>query len=71
MMEYKTFLFTYHYDGANWEIPIQAKTREEAQARINRIPYAMYTGELMASIRAPSLTGFSSRVFRFFSKFIG
>lgn len=64
IMEYKTFLFTYHFDGANWEIPIHAKTREEAQARIKRMVYAQYTGELVASIHVPSMSGWFTRFFR-------
>lgn len=53
-MEFKTYLFTYYFDGAHWQLPIKAKTPEEAQARLNRIPYAQYTGELVASIPVPS-----------------
>ncbi|GKS65309.1 hypothetical protein YTPLAS72_26130 [Nitrospira sp.] len=49
-MEYRTFLFTYNFDGAKWELPIKAKTPEEARARLNHALYAEYTGELMASI---------------------
>jgi hypothetical protein len=69
MMEYKTYLFTYNFDGASWELPIKAKTPEEARARLNRVLYAEYTGELMASISAPSnviprIIGFFSRLFR-------
>jgi hypothetical protein len=67
-MDFKTYLFTYHYDGANWEIPISAKTPEEARARLNRIPYATYTGELIASISVPPTVSrisiFLRRLFR-------
>jgi hypothetical protein len=53
-MEYKTYLFTYSFDGANWQLPIKAKTPEEARARLNRVLYAEYTGELIASISTPT-----------------
>lgn len=63
-MEYRTFLFTYNFDGSQWDLPIKAKTPEEARARLNRILYAEYTGELIASIPVP-LNIFS----RFFTSF--
>ena len=69
MMDYKTFLFTYNFDGAKWEFPIKAKTPEEARARLNRVLYAEYSGELVASLPVPSnafshLANFFSRLFR-------
>lgn len=69
MMDYRTFLFTYNFDGAKWELPIKAKTPEEARARLNRVLYAEYTGELMASIAIPSgpfswFSNFITRLFR-------
>ncbi len=63
-MDYKTYLFTYSFDGAQWELPIKAKTPEEAQARLNRAVYAEYTGELIASI--PISSSWFSRVAKFF-----
>lgn len=54
MMGYRTFLFTYNFDGAKWELPIKAKTPEEARARLNNALYAEYSGELIASIPIPS-----------------
>ena len=65
MMEYKTYLFTYSFDGASWQLPIKAKTPEEARARLDRILYAEYTGELVASISAPSDFGFIRRIWQF------
>lgn len=69
MMDYRTFLFTYNFDGAKWELPIKAKTPEEARARLNNALYAEYSGELMASIPIPStifsrLANFYMRHFR-------
>lgn len=68
-MEFKTYLFTYNFDGAKWELPIKAKTPEEARARLNHALYAEYTGELMASIPMTNsifsrFTNFCMRHFR-------
>jgi len=54
IVDYKTYLFTYHFDGATWQLPIKAKTPEEARARLNRALHAEYTGELIASIPVSS-----------------
>jgi hypothetical protein len=66
---YKTYLFTYTFDGAKWQLPIKAKTPEEAKARLSRVLYAEYSGELVASIPVPSswfsrLTNLLIRPFR-------
>jgi hypothetical protein len=68
MMDYKTYLFTYTFDGARWEFPIKAKTPEEARARLNRIVYAEYSGELVASIPVPSTI--VPRMVNFFSRLL-
>jgi len=66
MMEYRTFLFTYNFDGAKWELPIKAKTPEEARARLNRALYAEYSGELMVSI--PVCPSIASRIMNFVTR---
>lgn len=48
----KTFLFTYNHDGAQWNLEIQATSVEDAKARIGKIAYATYDGELIARIPA-------------------
>jgi hypothetical protein len=68
MMDYKTYLFTYTFEGARWELPIKAKTPEEARARLNRIIYAEYSGELVASIPVPSTI--VPRMVNFFSRLL-
>lgn len=55
-MDYKTFLFTYSFDGEKWEVPIKAITMEEAKARVMALCDAEYTGELMFSIPVPRFT---------------
>jgi hypothetical protein len=69
IVDYKTYLFTYNFDGATWQLPIKAKTPEEARARLNRALYAEYTGELIASIPVSSnifsrAASFAARLFR-------
>lgn len=67
MMEYKTHLFTYNFDGAKWDFTIKAKTPEEAKERLNRMLYAEYTGEVMGSIPVSSgLSSFVSIIMRWF-----
>lgn len=68
MMDYKTFLFTYSFDGVKWNLPIKAKTPEEARARLSRVIYAEYSGELVASIPVPS--NVVPRMVNFFSRLL-
>ena len=68
MMDYKTYLFTYSFDGASWELPIKAKTPEEARARLNRVLYAEYTGELVASVSLPSNLRLFASIVHFFRR---
>ena len=51
----KTYLFSYSHNGARWELRIQADSAEDAQQRLNRIPYATYDGELALEIPIPSV----------------
>jgi len=45
---YKTYLFTYRFDGHAWEFQILAKSQEEALARLRCIKFnAEYSGELI------------------------
>jgi hypothetical protein len=53
--EYKTYLFTYRYDGAEWGITLMARTADEAKARLARLSYATYDGEVMTMIPVPSV----------------
>jgi hypothetical protein len=44
--DYKTFLFSYQYNGAEWNYEIKAKNQQEAEERISRIQYAYFNGEI-------------------------
>ena len=67
--DYKTYLFRYYFDGSHWELPIKAKTPEEAQARLSRLSYATYDGELFMSIPAYPGAGILARIITFFKRF--
>ena len=69
-MEFKTYLFTYNFEGAKWDFPVKAKTPEEARERLNRMLYAEYTGEVIASIPASS-ANLISRMLSVIARFFG
>jgi hypothetical protein len=48
----KTFLFRYFHNGSWWTLEIPGTNREDAQARVNKLPLAQYQGELMLTIPA-------------------
>jgi hypothetical protein len=56
MEDFKTYLFSYAHDGSRWSFEIQARDQEDAMARLNRIPFAAYDGELKLSIPATPTT---------------
>lgn len=55
-MDYKTYLFSYRHDGAEWALEIQATSEADAKARVAKLAYATYDGELVAKI--PATLGF-------------
>jgi len=52
----KKHLFSYRHDGAEWGIEILASSPEDARARIAKLPYATYEGEVAATV--PARAGF-------------
>lgn len=50
--KYRTYLFSYRFDGAQWNFEIVAKTPEEAQERLKALGWATYDGVLVARIPA-------------------
>jgi hypothetical protein len=46
------YLFTYHFDGADYGFSILARSEAEARARIKMLPLARYDGELVERIPA-------------------
>jgi hypothetical protein len=48
----KLHSFTYTHDGAEWALRIMASSPEDARARIGRLTWARYDGEVVASVPA-------------------
>lgn len=48
--EFRTFLFSYQHDGAEWSFEIKAKDEQDAKARVERLYFATYDGELVAKL---------------------
>ena len=48
-----TFLFSYRHDGAEWAFEVQAESMEDAKARVSKMAYTTYDGELVCKIPAP------------------
>lgn len=52
MKNVKTYLFSYQHDGSSWMIEVEAESREDAEARVQKMARATYDGELIAKIPA-------------------
>ncbi len=50
--DYRTHLFTYRHDGAEWVLAIEATDADDARARIGKLAYATYNG--VAISRTPA-----------------
>jgi len=57
--EFRTHLFSYSHDGARWTIEIKARNADDARARIGKLSYATYDGELIAKL--PGQAGWLAR----------
>jgi hypothetical protein len=65
--EFKTYLFSYPYQGAECVLEIRAADAEDARRRLSRLQYARYDGELVVKIPSPqSLSGFMKPFVSFF-----
>lgn len=58
--DFKTYLFEYDHDGSRWSFEIKATSVEDAEARVQRLPWARYVGELQGILPAP--LGFVARL---------
>ena len=56
----RPYVFSYGHDGARWSIEIMAASPEDARARISKLAYASYDGELIAKL--PARLGLVARV---------
>lgn len=60
MTDFKTYLFSYNYEGASWSFEIKAASPQDAQDRVKRLAYAIYDGEEIA--RIPASLGWFVRI---------
>lgn len=51
---FRTYLFSYSYEGSSWVVEIKAESPEDAQRRVARLQHAHYDGELMAKLPVPT-----------------
>jgi hypothetical protein len=51
--QFKTYLFTYRHDGAEWLLPLKAASPEDAKRRLRNIAVARFDGEVFAKIEMP------------------
>jgi len=49
---FRPYLFSYGHDGARWQFEIMATSPDDARARVSKLAYASYDGELIAKLPA-------------------
>ena len=49
---FRTFLFTYRHEGAEWCFEIPAKDADDAEARLAKMQYATLEGEIRVKLPA-------------------
>jgi hypothetical protein len=49
-VEFRTFLFSYRHAGAEWSLEIKARDELDAKARLARLQWASFDGELVAKL---------------------
>lgn len=52
--EFKTYLFSYQYEGTSWVTEIKATSPEDARRRMARLQYATYDGEVTLKVKVPT-----------------
>ena len=50
--DFKRYLVSYRYDGAEWNIELPASSAEDARQRLGQIMFARVDGEIVAQIPA-------------------
>ena len=53
-VEVNQYLFEYQHEGAEWAIQIPATSAEDAHARLKKLAWAKYRGEVHNSYRVPT-----------------
>lgn len=49
---FKTFLVSYNYDGARWNLQLPARDYDDAKARLARLSFATIDGEHVMTLPA-------------------
>ena len=50
MTEFRTYLVSYNYEGAQWSLELRATSMADAKARLGRLAFGTVDGELMATV---------------------
>ncbi len=58
--KFKTYLFSYTHNNAEWGFEIQAENENDAKLRVSKMMYARYDGEL--AMKIPAQLGFFPRL---------
>jgi len=58
--KFKTYLFSYTHNNAEWGFEIQAENEDDAKLRVSKLMYAKYDGEL--AMKIPSQLGILPRL---------
>ena len=53
MNEYKTYICEYNFEGSKWTVEIQAKSHEEAEARLRNVGYGQVLRKVKLQIQIP------------------
>lgn len=49
-IQLKTYLFTYHHEGAEWLLELKAADERDARARCAKLAFARLDGELVTKV---------------------
>jgi hypothetical protein len=66
--DFRVYLFSYRYDGAEWSFEVPAKDEQDAKLRVARMYYATLDGELVAKV--PVQFGLFVRLYVFLRNWI-
>jgi hypothetical protein len=50
--EFKSYLFSYNYNGSKWNFEILAEIPDNARQRVSRLAFASYDGEIITKVPA-------------------
>lgn len=64
--QYKDFLFSYRFEGAEYGFTVPALNMDEAKARLSAMGLARYDGEIFATIKVPEKFGVGAMIRKLF-----